>query len=120
MLTRQEASVTSERMSPVDAAWLHMDEPGNPADIVSLMTFDEQLPYEGLSKTVEERLLKYARFKQRVVEVDGHPTGELDPKFDLEQHVTERTLDKPLAAETLAEIVAELGNQPLRPDRPSA
>jgi hypothetical protein len=61
-------------MSPVDTTWLHMDVPGNPADIVSLMTFDEQLPYEGLSKTIEERLLKYERFKQRVVEVDAHPT----------------------------------------------
>ena len=26
--------MSSERMSPVDTAWLHMDEPDNPADII--------------------------------------------------------------------------------------
>lgn len=35
--------MTSERMSPVDTAWLHMDKPGNPADIVTLLTFDDRL-----------------------------------------------------------------------------
>ena len=62
--------MTSERMSPVDTAWLHMDEPNNPADIVGLMIFDEQLSYEGLTRAIEERMLKFDRFKQRVIEVD--------------------------------------------------
>ncbi|MFZ1865182.1 MAG: hypothetical protein WAU39_13225 [Polyangiales bacterium] len=50
--------MTLERMSPVDTAWLHMDEPGNPADIVTLLTLDEQLPYNALKDTIEDRLLK--------------------------------------------------------------
>lgn len=110
--------MASERMSPVDTAWLHMDEPGNPADIVSLMTFDERVSYEGLSRTVEERLLKYDRFKQRVVEIDGHPCWEEDTTFRLERHVTHQSVDRPLNAEVLAELVAELGNQRLDADRP--
>jgi diacylglycerol O-acyltransferase len=73
MLRPREAGITSERMSPVDTAWLHMDDPENPADIVTLLTLDEPLSYDRLKKTVEERLFRYDRFKQRVTEVDGHP-----------------------------------------------
>ena len=47
--------MTSERMSPVDTAWLHMDQPGNPADIVGLMVFDEQVSHTGLAKLIEWR-----------------------------------------------------------------
>ena len=110
--------MASERMSPVDTAWLHMDEPGNPADIVSLMTFDERVSYEGLSRTIEERLLKYDRFKQRVVEVEGHPCWEEDSEFRLERHVTHHRIDRPLDSDALAELVAELGNQRLDAGRP--
>jgi diacylglycerol O-acyltransferase len=73
MLRPREAGITSERMSPVDTAWLHMDDPENPADIVTLLTLDEPLSCDRLKKTVEERLFRYDRFKQRVTEVDGHP-----------------------------------------------
>ncbi len=110
--------MTSERMSPVDTAWLHMDEPGNPADIVGLMTFDERLSYEGLTRTIEERMLKFDRFKQRVQDVDGHPTWMEDPEFNIERHVTRHVVDRPLTSDVLREIVAELGNEPLRSDYP--
>lgn len=110
--------MTSERMSPVDTAWLHMDEPGNPADIVGLMTFDGQLSYEGLVKAIEERMLQFNRFKQRVVPVDGHPTWVDDPEFTIERHVTHHFVDKPLSDDTLRELVADLGNKPLANDRP--
>lgn len=105
-------------MSPVDAAWLHMDEPGNPADIVTLLTLEEQLPYDALKDTIEKRLLKYERFKQRVADCEGHPSWEQDDTFDIERHVTHRDHEGPLTAERLRELVAELGNRPLPPERP--
>ena len=111
--------MTLERMSPVDTAWLHMDEPGNPADIVTLLTLDEQLPYNALKDTIEDRLLKYERFKQRVTDCDGHPSWEHDEAFHIERHVTHQVLDAPLTTESLRELVGNLGNQSLRKDRPS-
>ena len=110
--------MTLERMSPVDTAWLHMDEPGNPADIVTLLTLDEQLPYNALKDTIEDRLLKYERFKQRVTDCDGHPSWEHDEAFHIERHVTHQVLDAPLTTESLRELVGNLGNQSLRKDRP--
>ncbi|UCF89276.1 MAG: hypothetical protein JSV70_03280 [bacterium] len=65
--------MTSERMSPVDTAWLHMDQPGNPADIVGLMVFDEQVSHTGLAKLIEERMLSDR-------ELGGVPLGTLRTK----------------------------------------
>lgn len=110
--------MTSERMNPVDTAWLHMDEPGNPADIVSLMTFDERVSYDGLTRSIADRLLKHERFKQRVAEVDGHPVWKDDPEFHIDRHVSHHIHDGPLTDDSLRAIVADLGNQPLSPDRP--
>ena len=110
--------MSSERMSPVDTAWLHMDDPDNPADIVSLMAFDERLQYDELAQTIEARLLKYRRFRQRVSEEDGHPIWEDDPEFRVDRHVTRHVLDRKLDDDTLSELVSELGNEPLKTDRP--
>ena len=102
--------MTSEPMTPVDIAWLHMDEPKNPADIVTLLTFNDPLSYDALKKTVEERLLKYERFKQRVTEADGHPAWEEDPEFHIERHVTRYDIDAPLTNESLSRVVDDLAN----------
>lgn len=110
--------MASERMSPVDTAWLHMDEPENPADIVTLLTFDDRLSYDALKSVIEERLLKYDRFKQRVTETDGHPTWEDDPEFHIERHVMRYELDAPLTSDTLSRVVTDLANEDLSPDRP--
>ena len=110
--------MTSERMSPVDTAWLHMDKPANPADIVSLMTFDDRLSYDAVKRVIEERLLKFDRFKQRVTETDGHPTWEDDPEFHIERHVMRYELDAPLTSDTLSRVVTDLANEELSRDRP--
>jgi WS/DGAT/MGAT family acyltransferase len=110
--------MASERMSPVDTAWLHMDEPENPADIVTLLSFDDRLSYDALKRVIEERLLKYDRFKQRVTEVDGHPTWEDDPEFHIERHVMRYQLDAPLTSDSLSRVVTDLANQELSPGRP--
>ena len=118
MLKPTEARMTSERMSPVDTAWLHMDEPDNPADVVTLLTFDGRLSYDAVKRVIEERLLKYERFKQRVTERDGHPTWEDDPQFDVERHLLRYKLDAPLTRESLSRVVSDLANQEQNRDRP--
>jgi WS/DGAT/MGAT family acyltransferase len=95
-----------------------MDEPENPADIVTLLTFDDPLSYDALKKTVEERLLKYERFRKRVTETDGHPTWEDDPEFHIERHVLRYHIDAPVTDESLSRAVDDLANQRLDPDRP--
>ena len=106
------------RMAPADAAWLHLDEPNNPADIILLMTFDEAPTVEAVQATIAERLLRFNRFRQRVVNVGGQPYWEMDPDFAVGNHLSHVDVSGPLTAERLAEIVAELGTHDTAPERP--
>ena len=67
-----------ESMSKVDTAWLRMDSPSNLMMIAGVWTLRPGIRHEDLCRRVEERLLKYARFRQRVVEIVWHstPSGE--------------------------------------------
>lgn len=78
-------------MAPADAAWLHLDEPNNPADILLLMTFDESPTLEAVQATVTRRLLRFGRFRQRVVEISGQPYWARDVDFAVENHVCTST-----------------------------
>jgi diacylglycerol O-acyltransferase len=105
-------------MAPADAAWLHMDEPNNPADVVLLMTFDASPAPETVRATVAERLLSYGPFRQRVVEIRGRAYWEIDRDFRIENHVVCRDLGSPLTGQKLREVVAGLATGPQDPERP--
>src|SRR5690242_6324897 len=60
--------LAGERMAKVDTAWLRMDSGHNLMMIVGVWTLEPGIGYDQLCKRVEERLLKYPRFRQRVVE----------------------------------------------------
>ena len=114
----QEAPPTTLRMAPVDAAWLHMDEPDNPADVILLMTFDESPILESVKATVARRLLRFDRFRQRVVEIDGQPHWESDGAFEIGNHVLAYDINGALTAERLAGVVSELGSGGFAAGRP--
>ena len=57
-----------ERMSGVDTAWLRMDTPTNLMMIVGVMMFDGRIDIARFRRTVQQRLTRYARFRQRVVQ----------------------------------------------------
>ena len=59
---------TAVRMSRVDTAWLRMDSPSNLMMIVGFWTISPRVDYETVCERIEERMLKYPRFRQRVVQ----------------------------------------------------
>lgn len=59
--------MAKEKMSSVDQAWLRMDSPENLMMIVGVQVFDKPVAYKTLVSVVQERLLKFKRFKQIVV-----------------------------------------------------
>ena len=61
-------SLQKEKMANVDTAWWHMEEPTNLMMITAIMEIEGELDYPRLKKTVEQRLLKFDRFRQRVVD----------------------------------------------------
>jgi diacylglycerol O-acyltransferase len=107
----------SQHMRSVDAAWLHMDQPGNAADIVALFRFREALTPEELRRVVEERLLPLPRFRDRVRTVLGGATWEADDRFDLDNHLERLRLPRsgPLA---LRAAIDRVTTEPLDPGMP--
>ncbi|HET7755129.1 MAG TPA: wax ester/triacylglycerol synthase family O-acyltransferase [Anaeromyxobacteraceae bacterium] len=108
----------SEPVASVDAAWLKMDRPRNTADIVGLLTFRDPLPPETVRDLVEQQLLRYDRFRQRVVHsgVLREPTWEDDPAFSLDRHVVATKL--PGGNGALERLVASIATDRLDPEHP--
>ena len=75
-------------MSAVDAAWLRMDRPTNLMMIVGVVLFDEHLDFARFRATVEDRFLRFPRFRCCAVQDTVSASWEPDPDFDLDQHVT--------------------------------
>ena len=86
------ATKAIERMSRVDTAWLRMDTEANLMMIVGVWLLEPAVPYELLCQRVEERLLKYRRFRQKVVEDAMGASWVADPAFDLQRHVVREKL----------------------------
>ncbi|HUN92618.1 MAG TPA: wax ester/triacylglycerol synthase family O-acyltransferase [Burkholderiaceae bacterium] len=102
----------SERMSPVDTAWLRMDRATNRMVIIGIMMLDGPVDYRRLEATLADRLLAYGRFRQRVEE---RPTGFWwvdDPGFDIGRHVRRLRLPGEGGKDELQRYVAELASQP--------
>ena len=57
---------TQERMSKVDTAWLRMDSPSNLMMIVGVWIIKPSVSYQAVCQRIQERLLQYPRFGQRV------------------------------------------------------
>lgn len=108
-------------LTPVDAAWLHMEDPTNLMMVSGIMTFDRPLNMDHLYAIIEHRFLKYRRFRQRVVEPTlslGMPYWEDDPAFDLNAHVHRVALPAPGNQEALQEMVSDLMSTPLDYSKP--
>jgi WS/DGAT/MGAT family acyltransferase len=114
-------SANVERMSRVDTAWLRMDTEANLMMIVGFWLIEPRLSLAELRERVGERLLKYRRFRQKVVEDTLGATWVDDDHFDLAAHVVPERLEIPAGQaplEVLKARVAELTTAPLNPSRP--
>ena len=109
-------AVGSERMTKVDTAWLRMDSPSNLMMIIGVWTLEPGIRYQALCTRVQERLLQYNRFRQRVQEDAAGATWVEDTEFDIERHVVREKLPrrpKGHEQEALQQRVAELAMEPL-------
>jgi WS/DGAT/MGAT family acyltransferase len=105
------------RMSRVDTAWLRMDSPQNLMMIVGVWLLRPKVSIATVRERIEQRLLKYPRFTQKVV---ADPMGAAwvpDKKFDITHHVCEEKLSRNTQA-ALQVRVGQLAGEPLDPNRP--
>ena len=109
---------THEPLSGVDAAWLRMDEPTNLMTITAVLVLEDPMDLETLKELLEERFLGFTRFRQCVRDPNGSPVWELDPHFDLDQHVRRSALPGDAGRAELKERVSELMSDPLDRSKP--
>ena len=116
--------LTGERMSKVDTAWLRMDCDANLMMIVGVWQLAPGVKHAAVCERIETSLLKYDRFKQRVMEDTAGATWVMDRNFDLANHVVLEKLPKPAKGAgnnqqpALQDRVAKLATQRLDPKRP--
>jgi diacylglycerol O-acyltransferase / wax synthase len=106
---------------PVDASWLRMDDPTNLMVVTGVLVLDAPVPVERIRERVTERLLRFRRFRSRVVQPFaglGLPSWEPDPEFDLDWHVRSVRLGPGAGDAELQALVSRLLSEPLDPDRP--
>jgi WS/DGAT/MGAT family acyltransferase len=109
---------THEPLSGVDAAWLRMDDPTNLMTITAVLVLEDPMDVDTLKDLLEERLLGFTRFRQRVVDDVDDPKWALDPNFDINQHVRRSALPGEAGRSELKERVSELMSQPLDRSKP--
>jgi diacylglycerol O-acyltransferase len=113
------SSAVRERMSSVDTAWLRMDRPGNLMMIVGIDVFEAPVDFRRLRAVLEQRLLAFGRFRQRVEhDATGAAWWVEDEHFDLDRHLLRHRLDGDGDDLALQRFVAGLAATPLDPDRP--
>ena len=103
----------TERMSAVDAAWLRMDRPTNLMMIVGVIVFDGHVNYARFRRTIEERFLKFPRFRWRASQDAMTTRWEVDPDFDLDLHVRKISLPMPAGQAELESLVSQLAGTDL-------
>ena len=110
-----------EDLSNVDVAWLHMELPNNLMMISGVFIFDQPLAFDRVRATLEQRMLIFDRFRQKVVEPRfgvGSPKWEFDPQFDIVNHVHRIALPAPGDQATLQDLVSDMMATPLDYSKP--
>ncbi len=110
-----------ERMSKVDRAWLRMDSPNNLMMIVGFWILKPRVDYETVCQRIDERMRKYPRFHQVVVEDATGATWVEDAGFDIHRHVVREKLPRVARGgekAALQALVGRLAVEPLDAARP--
>ncbi len=113
-----------QRLSPLDAMFLHQDSPTVPRQVASLAILDPGesiLDYDRLIHVINERIDLVPRYRQVPRSVPGAlgtPVWVDDESFDISLHVRRSALPKPGTTDSLHELVGRLIARRLDLDRP--
>src|SRR4051812_13046782 len=109
----------THRMSRVDTAWLRMDNDVNLMMIVGVWLLRPGITYEALCERVQDKLLKYERFRQRVVQDAMGAAWVEDEHFDIRRHVLHHAVHREEGQSAQAGLQAEVGELAMTPLDPA-
>jgi WS/DGAT/MGAT family acyltransferase len=111
-----------DRLSPLDALFLHIEDDVNHMHIGSVGIFEgPPPPYEDMTRTVAGRLSLVPRYRQKVASVPlslGRPVWVDDPHFNIEYHVRHTALPRPGGEAELRRLVGRVMSQQLDRAKP--
>ncbi|HEX9258647.1 MAG TPA: wax ester/triacylglycerol synthase family O-acyltransferase [Acidimicrobiales bacterium] len=111
-----------ERMNPLDATFLHVEDGVTHLQIASCAVFEgPQPPYEQLVEMFAAKLPLVPRYRQRVrfVPFDlGRPVWIDDPDFNLEYHMRRTAVPAPGGEKELCALMARVMSKELDRERP--
>ncbi|HET6953013.1 MAG TPA: wax ester/triacylglycerol synthase family O-acyltransferase [Acidimicrobiales bacterium] len=111
-----------DRLSPLDASFLHIEDDANRMHIGSVGLFEGPTPaYRDLVASIGGRLGLVPRYRQKVATVPlslGRPVWVDDPHFSIEYHVRHAALPAPGGEDELRRLVGRVMSQQLDRRRP--
>ena len=108
-------------VSGADNAWRRVGSIDNLTTITGVLWFDEAIGYEALCDRLEDRLLRFERFEQRIAGRDRtlrRPYWETVAEFEIETHVQHVALPEPQDTDEFQRFVSRMMSRPLDERRP--
>jgi WS/DGAT/MGAT family acyltransferase len=117
--------MSSEQLSALDAAWLHMDRPTNSMVIDIVLQCDDRVDEQRLAQALDERVIRrFRRFRQRVADPAVNlspwtsPYWVDEPDVRAADHLRRSVLPPDGDSDALHQVLGRLCSRPLRADRP--
>src|SRR5215208_7561249 len=114
--------MASNRLSGLDASFLHLEQDGAHMHVASTMIFEGPVPdYEAFAKHVLSRLHLVPRFRQKLRFVpfgQGRPVWVDDPHFNIGYHVRHTALPAPASEDQLRALAGRVFSQQLDRTKP--
>jgi len=116
------AQQRSDRLTAVDAGFLHQEGPASHMHIGGLTVFEgPPPPFSEVLETIRSRLHLLPRYRQRLEHAplqSGNPVWIDDPAFNLEYHVRRTALPAPGRRDQLRDATAQIFSQRLDRSKP--
>jgi diacylglycerol O-acyltransferase len=114
--------VSTDRLSPLDASFLHIEDDVSHMHIASVAIFEgPQPPFSEVVSMVEAKLALVPRYRQVVKFVPfdlGRPVWADDPHFNIEYHLRHTALPAPGGEAELRKLVGRVMSQQLDRSKP--
>jgi WS/DGAT/MGAT family acyltransferase len=114
--------VSTDRLSPLDASFLHIEDDVSHMHIASVAIFEGPQPaFADIVAMVDAKLALVPRYRQVVQFVPfelGRPVWADDPHFNIEYHLRHTALPAPGGEAELRKLVGRVMSQPLDRSKP--
>lgn len=113
--------MSDSTLTAADHAWFRHQDPANPMASLAVLFFARTLEIDSLKSLVEDRLMSYERFRQRVQPSRlplARPRWHEGDDFALDHHLFRASLSPPGGEQDLETLLARLLSEPMPTDQP--